>query len=173
LIPVIRFNYDTPYYIVESSLSLILFDAPAYDHFILRLQHLISMSLYLSILLVDDDVEDQEIFLDAIKEVDPFIHCACAADGEAALKLLNSDAIVKPDLLFIDLNMPKQNGKQLLMELKKSDTLKDIAVIMYSTFFGENDIKEITKLGAVHYLVKATRFNDLCASLQHILSKRW
>lgn len=131
------------------------------------------MSLYLSILLVDDDVEDQEIFLDAIKEVDPLVHCACATDAEAALKLLSSDAIVKPDLLFIDLNMPKQNGKQLLLELKKSDNLKDIPVIMYSTFFGENDIQEITTLGAVHYLVKATRFNDLCNALRHILSKSW
>ena len=131
------------------------------------------MSLYLSILLVDDDVEDQEIFLDAIKEVDPLVHCFCAADGEDALKLLGTEAIVKPDLVFIDLNMPKLNGKQLLLELKRSDNLKDIPVIMYSTFFGKKDIEEITELGAVHYLLKATRFNDLCNALRHILSKSW
>lgn len=131
------------------------------------------MSLYLSILLVDDDVEDQEIFLDAIKEVDPLIHCFCATDGEDALKLLGTEAIVKPDLVFIDLNMPKLNGKQLLLELKRSDTLKDIPVVMYSTFFGKKDIEEITELGAVHYLLKATKFNDLCNALRHILSKSW
>ena len=131
------------------------------------------MSLYLSILLVDDDVEDQEIFLDAIKEVDPLVHCFCAADGEDALKLLGTEAIVKPDLVFIDLNMPKLNGKQLLLELKRSDNLKDIPVIMYSTFFGEKDIEEITEFGAVHYLLKATKFNDLCDALRYILSKSW
>jgi CheY-like chemotaxis protein len=131
------------------------------------------MSLYLSILLVDDDVEDQEIFLDAIKEVDPLVHCFCAADGEDALKLLGTEAIVKPDLVFVDLNMPRLNGKQLLLGLKRSDNLKDIPVIMYSTFFGKKDIEEITELGAVHYLLKATKFNDLCDALRHILSKSW
>ena len=131
------------------------------------------MSLYLSILLVDDDVEDQEIFLDAIKEVDPLVHCFCAADGEDALKLLGTEAIVKPDLVFIDLNMPKLNGKQLLLELKRSDNLKDIPVIMYSTFFGPSDIEEITASGASHYMIKSTRFEDLCLNLKHILSTPW
>lgn len=131
------------------------------------------MRHYLSVLLVDDDIEDQEIFLDAINEVDPLIHCACASDGEAALKLLDGEAIVKPDLLFIDLNMPKLNGKQVLLELKKSDNLKDIPVIMYSTFFAHNDVEEVTRLGAAHYMLKATKFSELCSNLRNILSRSW
>lgn len=131
------------------------------------------MSLYQTIFLIDDDTEDQEIFLDALKEVDPLIHCSFANDGEEALKLLGGDALVKPDLLFIDLNMPKLNGKQVLSELKKSGTLKDIPVVMYSTFFGPQDIDDIRALGAAHYMVKATRFSDLCDSLEHILSRAW
>lgn len=131
------------------------------------------MSRYQTILLVDDDTEDQEIFLDALKEVDPLIHCSFANDGEEALKLLDGDALVKPDLLFIDMNMPKLNGKQVLSEIKKSVHLRDIPVVMYSTFFGPQDIEEISSLGAVHCMVKATRFNDLCNSLQHILSTAW
>ncbi len=128
---------------------------------------------YRTILLVDDDEEDQEIFLDALKEIDPLIQCSFANDGEEAMTLLGGDAIVKPDLMFIDMNMPKLNGKQVLQELKNSGNLVDIPVIMYSTFFGPNDIDEITSLGAVHYMVKATKFNDLCSSLQQILSTRW
>jgi len=131
------------------------------------------MSLYQTILLIDDDKEDQEIFQDAITEVDPSVVCSFANDGEAALKQLNGDSIVRPDLLFIDLNMPKINGKQLLLELKKSKHLKDIPIVMYSTFFGENDIEEITSLGASHYMIKATKFNELCSDLQFILSKNW
>jgi CheY-like chemotaxis protein len=131
------------------------------------------MSHYLTVLLVDDDVEDQEIFLDALAEVDPLIHCSCVSDGEAALKLLDGEATVKPDLLFLDMNMPRLNGKQLLLELKKSGDLKDIPVIMYSTFFGRQDIDEISRLGASHYMVKATRFEDLCNNLKDILSKKW
>lgn len=131
------------------------------------------MSLYNTILLVDDDDEDQEIFLDALNEVAPEIHCSFANDGEEALKMLDGDVIVKPDLMFIDLNMPKLNGKQVLMEVKKMPHLKDIPVIMYSTFFGPNDIEEITALGAAHHIVKATRFEELCSMLKDILSKSW
>lgn len=131
------------------------------------------MILYHTILLVDDDEEDQEIFLDALNQIDKGLHCSFANDGEQAMKLLNGDAVIKPDLLFIDMNMPKLNGKQVLSELKKTGTLDDVPVIMYSTFFGPKDIEEITNLGAVHYMVKATNFSDLCSALNHILSTRW
>jgi CheY-like chemotaxis protein len=131
------------------------------------------MSQYRSILLIDDDTEDQEIFLDAIKEVDPLILCSFANDAEEALRQLNEEILLRPDILFIDLNMPKINGKQLLREIKKSEHLKGIPVIMYSTFFGQQDIDEIKSMGAVHYMIKATRFAELCNALKFILSKNW
>ena len=131
------------------------------------------MSAYRSILLIDDDTEDQEVFIDAIQEVDPLILCRCANDAEEALKQLSEEIIIRPDILFIDLNMPKINGKQLLKEIKKSDHLKGIPVVMYSTFFGPQDIEEITSLGAVHYMIKATRFIELCNALKYILSRHW
>ena len=131
------------------------------------------MSLYRTILLIDDDTEDQEIFLDALKEIDPRVQCVFANDAEAALEQLNGHGPTRPDILFIDLNMPKINGKQLLKELKRSEKLRHIPVIMYSTFFGQKDIEEITSLGAVHYMIKATRFSELCSALQFILSKTW
>jgi CheY-like chemotaxis protein len=131
------------------------------------------MTLYRTILLVDDDTDDQELFIDAVNEVDASIHCFCANDGEAALKFINEDAVVKPDMVFIDLNMPKLNGKRVLQELKKTEIIKSIPVIMYSTFFGPRDIEEINASGASFHMVKSTRFEDLCKSLQHILSKAW
>jgi DNA-binding response OmpR family regulator len=131
------------------------------------------MFRYNAILLIDDDEEDQEIFTDALKEVDPLLHCAVANDGEEAMVLLTADALVKPDLIFIDMNMPKLNGKQVLRALKASGTLQDVPVIMYSTFFGAKDVVEIQNLGAAHHMVKATRFSELCASLRTILSSPW
>jgi CheY-like chemotaxis protein len=131
------------------------------------------MILYRTILLVDDDADDQEIFVDALKEVDSSLHCFCANDGEAALQLINDDAVIKPDMLFIDLNMPRLNGKRVLQELKKREIMQGIPVIMYSTFFGPGDIEEIKASGASHYMIKSTRFDDLCNSLQLILSKPW
>ncbi|HEY5750810.1 MAG TPA: response regulator [Chryseolinea sp.] len=131
------------------------------------------MSLYRTILLVDDDKEDQEIFRDAIEEVDSSVHCLCANNGEEALILLGNDITAQPDLLFIDLNMPRLNGKQVLQEIKKQPHLDGIPVIMYSTFFGEADIAEITAAGAVHHMIKPTKFTDLCESLEKILATRW
>jgi CheY-like chemotaxis protein len=131
------------------------------------------MLLYNAILLIDDDEEDQEIFIDALRVVDPQLHCSVANDGEQALEQLTREALVKPDLIFIDMNMPKLNGKQVLQELKVSGTLRDVPVVMYSTFFGPKDIAEINALGAAHYMVKATRFDELCALLNTILSTRW
>jgi CheY-like chemotaxis protein len=130
------------------------------------------MLLYRAVLLIDDDEEDQEIFKDALKEVDSLLHCSVANDGEEALSLLN-DALLKPDLIFIDMNMPKLNGKQVLQALKSSGSLRDVPVVMYSTFFGPKDVEEIITLGAAHHMVKATRFDDLCYSLNTILTTRW
>lgn len=131
------------------------------------------MSLYRTILLVDDDKEDQEIFRDAIQEIAPSVHCFCANNGDEALALLGNDITAHPDLLFIDLNMPRLNGKQVLQEIKKQAHLDGIPVIMYSTFFGENDIAEITSAGAVHHMIKPTKFAELCESLKKILATRW
>ncbi len=132
-----------------------------------------STSLYRSILLIDDDTDDQEIFMEALKEVYPDMQCYCKDDGEVVVKLLSRGEISKPDLFFIDLNMPKINGKEMLKKLKSIDSLKNIPVIMFSTFFGESDIKEFSSYGAVHYMVKSTNFSDLCRALKDTLSKKW
>ena len=131
------------------------------------------MLLYNAVLLIDDDEEDQEIFIDALRVVDPQLHCSVAHDGEEALEMLDGGALLKPDLIFIDMNMPKLNGKQVLQALKDSKALRDVPVVMYSTFFGPKDIDEINTLGAAHHMVKATRFDELCTSLSTILTTRW
>jgi CheY-like chemotaxis protein len=123
--------------------------------------------------IIDDDVEDQEIFMEALKEVDPAIQCFAATSGEDAIKKLEEDMLILPDLIFLDLNMPKLNGKQVLRELKKMSSLHNIPVIMYSTSFAPRDIDEITTLGAVHHLLKPSRFDELCIALKNILSVEW
>jgi CheY-like chemotaxis protein len=130
-------------------------------------------TLYRTILLIDDDTEDQEIFTDALKKVNPEIRCFCHDDVEEVLHRLTRNEIDKPDMFFVDLNMPKLNGVAVLKKLKSIDLLKDIPVIMYSTFFGKNDIKEFEASGAAHYIIKSTSFSDLCKTLEDTLSKKW
>lgn len=128
---------------------------------------------YRQLFLIDDDVEDQEIFMEAIRVVDPSITCQSATSGEQALKELEQGVKAMPDLIFLDLNMPKLNGKQVLREIKNSLLLRSIPVIMYSTSFAPSDIQEMTQLGAAFHLLKPSRFDDLCKSLKVLLSKDW
>ncbi len=130
------------------------------------------LTQYSYLFIIDDDIEDQEIFIEAVKEVSKDIQCSSSSSGEDALhSLQRSDKL--PDLIFLDLNMPKLNGKQVLKEIKKVPALKDIPVIMYSTSFAPRDIEEVRQLGAAHHLLKPSRFNDLCSALDSILQKQW
>jgi CheY-like chemotaxis protein len=132
-----------------------------------------SPSLYSHLFIIDDDIEDQEIFIEAVKEVSETIQCSSSTSGEEALAHLGREPKKRPDLIFLDLNMPKLNGKQVLREIKNIPGLKGIPVIMYSTSFAPRDIEEIQQIGAAHHLLKPSRFNDLCAALNNILRKEW
>lgn len=131
------------------------------------------MTLYKRLFLADDDADDRNLFSDTLMRIDSSINCLQANDGEAALQLLTNDIFEKPELIFLDINMPRMNGKQLLSQLKKNSELSGIPVIMYSTFFNEADIAEITRLGAVHHLTKHTSWQNFYNDLKAILNQKW
>ena len=131
------------------------------------------MILYKVVLLIDDDKEDQEIFSDAIKEVDRSIRFVSEVNSDRAISNVVGSVKDKPDIIFLDMNMPRLNGKQLLTELKRDPSTQHIPVVMCSTFFGDVDVKEIMHLGAVHHMVKPTRFIDLCEAISKILTTKW
>lgn len=122
------------------------------------------------ILLIDDDVEDQEIFIDALKQIDQTILCLSFSDGEEALRLLQTDIIAVPDFIFLDLNMPRFSGKQCLSELKKIDKLIETPVVIYTTSADKKDKDDSMHLGADHFLIKPSRFDELRDHLKHILA---
>lgn len=130
-------------------------------------------SLYKRLLIIDDDLEDQEIFIEAVREVDRSIVCFPATSGDDALRKLENEMVLLPDLIFLDMNMPRLNGKQVLRELKSRAPWAHIPVIMYSTSFAPRDSEDLSKLGASHQLLKPARFEDLCRALGHVLSVDW
>lgn len=123
--------------------------------------------------IVDDDIDDQDLFIEAVNEVDSSIQCISASDCEQALDLLKNKKIAIPDMIFLDLNMPRVNGKQCLAELKKQAHLRDIPVIIYSTSSEEKDIEETVRLGAAHFLTKPNKFEELCKALAFVVSRDW
>jgi CheY-like chemotaxis protein len=121
------------------------------------------------LLLVDDDIDDQQIFLEALDHVAPGIKVITASNGLEALHKLNTPGAVYPDLIFLDLNMPMMNGKELLEELKRTESFAEIPVIIYTTSSRAEDREESMQLGATNYLVKPQNFNDLCEQLRSAL----
>ena len=122
-----------------------------------------------TILIVDDDEDDREFLCEAIDSVDKGIRCVCVSDGSHALKLLLSDDFAPPDFIFLDLNMPRMDGKGCLAEIKKSMRLQHIPVIIYSTSKLPMDIEETRELGAAYFLTKPTKYTDLRNALGIIL----
>src|SRR5688500_16081311 len=103
--------------------------------------------------LVDDDVDDHVIFKSALAKVDEGLALLTATTGYEALIVL-STANTLPDYIFVDLNMPRMGGMQFLKEIKQTDTLKDIPVIIYTTSSNPSDIAKTRELGAVSFVTK-------------------
>lgn len=123
----------------------------------------------MTILNVDDDPEDIEIFCDAVREIDPTIICLTAHSADEALQILNSD-IELPQYIFLDINMPKVDGNACLKEIKKDKRLRQIPVIMYSTYTRKTDIAIYKELNA-RFLTKQNSYNELVKELSKILKK--
>jgi CheY-like chemotaxis protein len=124
------------------------------------------------ILIVDDDRDDIDLFTDAISELDASICCVSTNNGFDALKLLESDETSVPDYIFLDLNMPRMNGKVCLKEIKSITRVHDIPVVIYTTSRHSKEVEEVKSLGAAYFLTKPTRFHDLQDALACILAHR-
>ncbi len=129
------------------------------------------------ILLADDDKDDCFLFREALSELPLLTDLETVYDGEQLMNYLNDRADNLPDVLFLDLNMPRKNGFECLSEIKHNDKLKNLPVIMFSTSYPrdmhyENDImKLLYKIGARDYIRKPENFNLLKEVIHDILSK--
>jgi CheY-like chemotaxis protein len=119
----------------------------------------------MTLFYVDDDEEDVDVFTEAIETISPHTVLLVATDAKEALEMLK-DLTVQPDYIFMDINLPIMNGKELLKELKKLRHLKDIPVVMYSTSGNSLEVEDCKKLGAVDFIVKPPEFRKLCEALK-------
>ena len=129
-------------------------------------------SLQKTLLIVDDDPDDVQLFSEAVSGINNSFRCLSASNGEEALQLLK-EAIIKPDFIFLDLNMPRMNGKQCLVQLKTDSQFADILVIIYSTSKVKKDIEDTLRLGAVSFLTKPNKFDHLVKAISYVLAGKW
>ncbi|HUR12531.1 MAG TPA: response regulator [Flavitalea sp.] len=129
------------------------------------------MKKYPTCFLMDDDIDDQEVFELALQKIDENIQFSSAKDGAEGLQKLKENEAFVPDFIFLDINMPKMNGMQCLPEIKKLQHLRNSRIIMYSTSSSESIQRTSQKLGADGFLVKPTKIGLLVNHLTQILEK--
>lgn len=113
-----------------------------------------------TLMIVDDDEDDIYFFLKALQRTDESFLCMIEESGVSALVKLRNTT-VKPDYIFLDLNMPGMSGSQVLTELKKDETLKNIPAIIYSTSTSLTDKETLLGLGASYFLSKPADVHNL------------
>jgi CheY-like chemotaxis protein len=122
----------------------------------------------MSILYIDDDVEDREIFMEAVKKISPKLICYEASDGIEGFEILNS-LMDLPDVIFLDVNMPRMNGMQFLQELQDIPDFRSIPVFMYSTSNNYTEHSDYIRMGAKKFLTKRCSFSQICDTIRGAL----
>ncbi len=125
----------------------------------------------LRILLIDDNHDHAKILQWAFKKTGRKDEFTYFDDGSSALQYLksaNNGANVRPDLIFLDLNLPRLDGREVLRLLKSEEDTKAIPVIIVSSSEREEDVRKAYELGASSYLSKSTLLNDVNPVLQTI-----
>lgn len=119
------------------------------------------------ILLIDDDIDELKIFTDAIKELPGEFTCEFVTDPQEALILLQN---FLPDYIFVDFNIPKVNGLEFLSAVKKSKSLREIPVFLYSTSISNEISRMAELLGAAGSIEKTYSIAMLASELKVLLT---
>jgi CheY-like chemotaxis protein len=117
-------------------------------------------------LIADDDSDDADMFCEAISQIAAVMECYKAENGREVFELLSEPEIGKPDIIFLDINMPIMNGWECLTKLKSHSEFSNIPTIMYSTSSAKKDIDQAYRLGASLFLTKPEDFEELCKILK-------
>lgn len=114
-------------------------------------------------------VEDDSVMQNALQEYlsDEGFEIACAVDGEMGERMAKSE---KPDLILLDIIIPKKDGYEVLAEIKKNEETKGIPVVLLTNLGSVEDIEKALNMGATNYLVKADyKLEEVAAKIKEIL----
>lgn len=126
--------------------------------------------LPLNILLADDDNDDRFFFAKALQALSVPTKLDTVNDGEKLMGYLDKNSERLPDVLFLDINMPRKNGSECLAEIKANKKLTDFPVIIYSTSHND-DIADILYKNGAYYYMKKCDLTELITQLDAVLTK--
>lgn len=125
----------------------------------------------LRILLADDDEADRLLFIEAFDELNAETSVQTVNDGVELMALLRQTAIENlPDILFLDINMPKKNGLDCLKEIRSDKKFKEVSLAIFTTSSSQRDMEDTFLLGANVYINKPNNFQNLKKILEKSLS---
>ena len=127
------------------------------------------MNKMLKILLIEDDAIEVMKFIKVVETLGEDHQIVEAKNGEEAIDILNSGKQL-PDIIVLDLNMPKVNGIEFLASLKKDDLLKYIPTIVLTTSNNPKDILECYKIGIAGYILKPLKYEDYISRINKVLA---
>jgi chemotaxis family two-component system response regulator Rcp1 len=126
----------------------------------------------IEILLVEDSPSDIDLTLEALKEFKVRNHVSVVEDGVLALKFLRREGpyaeAPRPDLIMLDLNLPRKDGREVLAVIKADDHLKTIPVVVLTTSRADQDILRSYQLNANCYITKPVDFNQFLEVVRSI-----
>lgn len=129
----------------------------------------------ISILMVEDNIDHAELMKEALQEFNIGNKVYQVADGEQAISYLRNEPPYDdknenpmPDIIFLDLRMPRQGGLETLEIIKKDDTLKTIPVVMISTSKSAPEIQECYLQGASGYVTKPLKFEEFSRKIKEL-----
>ncbi len=126
------------------------------------------------ILLVEDSPSDAELTVEALREAKVRNRLSLVEDGEQALQFLRRKgrfaAAPRPDLIMLDLNLPRKDGREVLAEIKEDGDLKAIPVVVLTTSRAEQDVLRAYRLHANCYITKPVDFKQFLAVVRSIES---
>jgi CheY-like chemotaxis protein len=125
------------------------------------------------ILLAEDDEDDYLLFRDAISDHEEVLVVNWVKDGEELMRTLKENDSPLPDVIFLDINMPRKNGFECLTEIRNDDSLAHLPVIIFSTSGDKALVSWMYNAGANLYLCKPTDFKKLKQTIQTAISIDW
>jgi len=132
-----------------------------------------SSHLSKNIFIADDDNDDLILFEDALREICKESQLTTAKDGEELMQILDEKVPPAPDVIFLDLNMPRKNGFECLDEIKHSSKLKNIPIVIFSTSDQPEAVNRVYEHGAHHFLKKPSSFILLKEAIKKVLAIDW
>ena len=127
------------------------------------------MNKALRILLVEDDLDDIELMEDALKENNIDFSLETLKQGDAVLPYLEKTA-AQPDVIILDLNLPKMHGREILKGIKSNPQTSSIPVVILTTSSAKKEIDYCIQNGASQYLIKPVTIQGFTETVHSIVS---